>query len=460
MVYVHRPLGTGQELPELRTLVGGPESHSWLVKMQRVAAPMGPRPQPGRRRLGVVFARGEGCNLWDVDGNRYVDLAAGFGALLLGHQHPYVTRAMQLQCNRLMQAMGDVYPSDAKIGLLNQLTELYPGGPAQGILGQSGADAVSAALKTAQLYTGRPGVIAFHGAYHGLSYGPLSVCGLRESYRAPFLEQLNPHVEFVSYPTCAAELQASLQTIEGWLQTGRFGAVLVEPILGRGGVRVPQAGFLPELRKLTARHGALLVLDEIWTGLGRSGAWLASSEALGSASNVSAHEFADLVCLGKGLGGGLPISACIGHRNLMQAWSQEREVVHTSTFAGAPLACAAAVATLDALGRGGLVERAARVGSQYLTGLCEQLSSYDVEVRGRGLMVGIDLGARPGAAAIVCEQLLREGFVFSTGGGGRECVIATPALIIEPYLLEASIEPLRRVIEQVLALREYVTGGR
>lgn len=446
-------MGTGQELPELRTLVGGPQSHSWLVKMQRVAAPMGPRPQPGRRRVGVVFSRGEGCNLWDVDGNRYVDLAAGFGALLLGHQHPYVTRALHLQCNRLMQALGDVYPSDAKIGLLNQLVELYPGGPAQGILGQSGADAVSAALKTAQLYTGRPGVIGFHGAYHGLSYGPLSLCGLRESYRAPFLEQLNPHVQFAPYPTSAEELRTTLQTVEQWLRSGRFGAILVEPILGRGGVRVPEAGFLPGLRELSARHGALLVLDEIWTGLGRSGAWLAASESLqttGEPSSSNRSEFADIVCLGKGLGGGVPMSACIGHRNVMQAWSQEHEVVHTSTFAGAPLACAAAVATLDALGRGGLVERAERVGSQYLATLRERLSGYDVEVRGRGLMIGIDLGDRPGAAATVCEQLLQAGFVFSTGGGGRECVIATPALIIEPYLLEASIEPLQQALERVL----------
>ena len=171
--------------PSIHTAPPGPTSRSWLVRHAHVAAPMGPAPQPGPPS-GIVYATGRGANVTDVDGNRYVDLAGGFGALLLGHLHPTVQRVMGLQSERLLQALGDLYPADAKIALLERLTRLYPEPGAKGILGQSGSDALSAALKTAKLATGRSGVLAFTGAYHGLGYGPLAACGLRESYRAPF----------------------------------------------------------------------------------------------------------------------------------------------------------------------------------------------------------------------------------------------------------------------------------
>jgi 4-aminobutyrate aminotransferase / (S)-3-amino-2-methylpropionate transaminase / 5-aminovalerate transaminase len=156
---------------------------------------MGPSPEP-RAPAGIVYATARGSNVCDVDGNRYVDLAGGFGALLLGHGHPAVQRVLALQSERLLHALGDLHPSDAKIALLERLTRLYPEPAAKGILAQSGSDAVSAALKTAKLATGKPGVLAFSGAYHGLGYGPLAACGLRESYRSPFTEELSRHVRF------------------------------------------------------------------------------------------------------------------------------------------------------------------------------------------------------------------------------------------------------------------------
>ena len=175
----------------------GPESRSWLVRQRHVFAPMGPQVPDGAPSFGTVLVRGYGCNLWDADDNRYVDLAAGFGSMLLGHGNPYVLRALELQAPKLLQAMGDLYASDARIGLSLQLRELYPEPNALVMLGQSGADVVSAALKSAVLCTKKPGVVAFEGAYHGLSYGPLSVCGLRSSYRDPFAAQLNSNVQFV-----------------------------------------------------------------------------------------------------------------------------------------------------------------------------------------------------------------------------------------------------------------------
>jgi 4-aminobutyrate aminotransferase-like enzyme len=297
------------------------------VRHAHRAAPMGPKPlhRPGDLRAppaGIVYASAKGSNVIDVDSNRYVDFAAGFGALLLGHSHPSVLRVLEFQANRLLLALGDVFPAEAKIALLERLAKLHPDPNARVILGQSGADAVTAALKSALLFTGKPGVIAFAGAYHGLSHAPLAACGLRESYRAPFAAQLNPHVNFVDYPSHAADLDRVLAGVRAALleSAAPIGAILVEPILGRGGVLIPPPEFLPELGKLAREFGALVIADEIWTGLGRSGKLLFSLHS----------EFTpDLLCLGKGLGGGLPISAVIGRGVVLEAWQRNAEVVHT-----------------------------------------------------------------------------------------------------------------------------------
>jgi 4-aminobutyrate aminotransferase/(S)-3-amino-2-methylpropionate transaminase len=395
---------------------------------------MGRAPAPGGGLPAtLVMAEARGANVLDADGNRYVDLAAGFGALLLGHAHPSVTAAVERQARTLVQALGDVYPSDLKIALLERITALYPG-PAQAILAQSGSDAVSAALKTAALFTGKPGLIAFSGAYHGLGYGPLAACGLRASYREPFAAQLNPHVSFVDYPSDERALESVLSAITQRLASGSVGAILVEPILGRGGVVVPPPAFLPALARLAASAGALLIADEIWTGLGRAGAWLSSLNG----------SVPDLFCLGKGLGGGLPVSAVVGRKEVMASWQRANEVVHTATFSGAPLAAAAALATLDTLEKERLVERSARVGDALRADLILRFraAGLDVMVRGAGLMLGVDLGDRPGFGSTLQERLLTHGYITSTGGGRREVLVLTPPLDIEQALLDSFAEVL------------------
>ncbi|HEX6274087.1 MAG TPA: aminotransferase class III-fold pyridoxal phosphate-dependent enzyme, partial [Polyangiaceae bacterium] len=331
---------SGQEPPHVLVPPPGPTSRTFLLRHARAAAPMGPAPTGGPS--GIVYASALGANVVDVDRNRYVDLAAGFGAQLLGHRHPTVQRALLLESERLHQALGDLYPSDAKVSLVERLSRLHPDPEARVIVAQSGSDAVTAALKTAALATGNPGVLAFSGAYHGLGYGPLAACGLRASYRDPFSSQLNPRVRFIDYPASLEAASSALAQAADAFAAEAIGAVLVEPILGRGGVVLPPEGFLPELAALAARHGALFVADEIWTGLGRSGALLRS---------LATGVVPDLVCLGKGLGGALPLSAVVGRGSAMQAWRREEEVVHTSTYAGAPLAAATALATLDVLER-------------------------------------------------------------------------------------------------------------
>lgn len=387
---------------------------------------------------GIVLSRGVGSNLFDSDGNRYVDLAGGFGALLLGHSHPDVVAAIQDQSTLLTQALGDLYPSEKKIALLERVTAFYPG-EARGILGQSGSDAVSGALKTAMLHTGRPGVIAFSGSYHGLGYGPLAALDLRQSYREPFRTQLNQHVRFVPYPVTEADADSTLQDLHQALALGDSGAILIEPILGRGGVVVPPKGFLAELQDAAHRAGALLIADEIWTGLGRSGRLLYSCE----------EALPDLVCLGKGLGGGVPLSAVIGRAEVMQSWSREHEVVHTSTFAGNPLVCAAAIATLDALSREELADRARSLGERFRGELTQALDGHSlrISVRGAGLMIGIELSGRAGAGAALQRALLERGYVASTGGGTRDVLVLTPALNIAEPLLLAFIPALLESLE-------------
>jgi len=423
----------GSDLPDVRTRPPGPASRSWQLRLSERQVPMGPRRAPvsgdGLRPAGpIVLGTGLGSNVFDVDMNRYVDLAAGFGALLLGHCHPNIVRALQIQASRLFQGMGDLYPSDAKIGLLERLAQISPIPEAQLILGQSGADAIGAALKTATLVTGRPGVVAFHGSYHGLSYGPLAALDLRPSYRAPFEAQLSPHVRFAPYPSNPSELDASLAAVRLALSSGDASAILVEPLLGRGGVVEPPAGFLSGLAELAREFSALLVFDEIWTGLGRIGDWFVCSKE---------GVVPDLLCVGKGLGGGLPISACIGRREIMTHWSRDEEVVDSSTFAGAPLACTTALATIDVLSRQRLVFRAREVGDAWKARLVEKLAgSAIVEVRGRGFMLGLDASKVPGGASALARALLERGYLTSTGGGKRDVLVLTPPLIVPERLLD------------------------
>jgi 4-aminobutyrate aminotransferase/(S)-3-amino-2-methylpropionate transaminase len=437
----------GNGAPMIRVRPPGPMSAAWSARLERSESPAFGARRRGRAEIArvemapVVYASGQGSNITDVDGNRYVDLAAGFGALLLGHDPPRVRRSLSLQADRLWMALGDLYPSDAKVALIERVAELYPAKGARAMLGQSGSDAVSAALKTAMLATGKPGIVAFEGAYHGLEYGPLAACGLRASWREGFADQLNPHVAFAPYPRAAGDVDQSLAAVKAALDGGEVGALLVEPILGRGGCVVPPSGFLTELRGLTRRAGALLIADEIWTGLGRAGHMLVT---------IAAGVLPDLICLGKGLGGGLPISACIGADEVMQAWRREpsQEVVHTATFHGAPLACATAIATLDTLRSENLESRSAAMGARWKESLASSLAQVPGagEVRGSGLMLGIDV-ARGSTALALQRSLLEAGYVVTVGGKEGEVLIATPPLTIAESLLDGLTTTLRGLLE-------------
>jgi len=395
----------------------------------------------GASHAPVVYARGHGSNVYDVDGNRYVDLTAGFGALLLGYPPNAATAAMHAAIDELPLALGDVYASDVKVRACEAISALYPEPGARVMLGLSGADAVSCALKTVALATSKPRILAFSGSYHGLSHGPLAALGFSSSFREPFVAQLGDFVSFAPYPSRASDLDESINAVRAAFSRGDVGAVLVEPILGRGGCVVPPNGFVRALREACDEHDALLVADEVWSGVGRTGTMLALE-----------HEgvIADVVCLGKGLGGGMPISACVGRANVMAAWGAHGgATIHTGTHFGSPPACAAALATI-AVAKD-LAPRTIELGDRFRARLevaCANTQSRAV-VRGRGLMVGIEFETAA-IALSVSRTLLERGFIVLTGGVRGNALTLSPPLTIAFELLDA----FAAALEEVLSVME------
>ena len=416
------------------------------------APPPGPRSRALAERLRLVESRNvtylsddfpvfweeaKGANVRDVDGNVYVDFTGAFGVSFAGHGHARIQRALVAQSERLVHGMGDVHPPAPKVELLERLSGLAPWEETRTVLGSSGSEAMEVALKTAELSNGRSGIIAFEGAYHGLTLGSLAVTA-RPDFRDPFRARLHQGVSFAPYPQTEEEAQVALAEVQRLLSDGvpvggghpnePVGAIVVEPVQGRSGVRIPPPGFLARLAESTRADGSLLIFDEIFTGLGRTGV-------------VFEYEregvLPDLVCIGKALGGGLPLSACLGSREVMDAWPESGgEALHTSTFLGHPLSCATALAFLDVLEEEQLVARALDLGERMVDRLNEELSTVTgvKQIRGRGLLIGIELcsqdgGPAAGGGARVAEAALGRGLlVLPAGGQGEVVEIAPPAV--------------------------------
>jgi len=446
----------------------GPRSRALLARLARVENPgvtaIGPR-------FPVVWERAHGTRVWDADGNEYLDLTAAFGVAAVGHAHPRVTAAIARQAVLLPHAMGDVHPARLKVELLERLAALAPGDLNVTHLGLSGSDALEAALKTAVLATGRSGVLAFAGAYHGLSYGALPLAGT-EYFRTPFAAQLARHVHHAPF---AGPGSAEFSSIESILAAGGIGAVVIEPVQGRGGVRPAPPDLLPALATLCRRHGVLLIIDEIMTGLGRTGRWFAVEDET---------VVPDILLVGKALGGGLPLSAAIGSEGVMASWrgaagsgggiapahggriatahgggTPAGPALHTATFLGHPLAAAAALAVLDVIAEEDLVARAALHGRTLREGLAAALAADAgvAAVRGRGLMIGVELrdpqtGAPDGArAAGVMVELCARGVLVLTAGAAGEVIELTPPLIITAVEIERAIAALAAALAAVPA---------
>jgi 4-aminobutyrate aminotransferase-like enzyme len=396
----------------------------------------------------IVWERAQGVQVWDAEGKKYLDLTAAFGVAAAGHANPAVVRAGQAQMARLLHAMGDVHPHAPKALLARELSRLtferWQRKTGKVIFGNSGFEAVEAALKTARLATGRKGIIAFEGGYHGLGYGALNATH-RDHFRKPFKNQLGEFGHFVPFPKTEADLATLAVQMRRLARRERIGAVLVEPIQARGGIRIPPVEFLPFLSRWCEEQGALLILDEIYTGFGRTGKWFACEY-----SGVTP----DLICLGKALTGGFPLSACVGWAGLMDAaWpASQGEAIHTSTFLGHPVGCAMALAQLGELRRLKLPERSAELGEYLLLLLGAELRNVklNLEIRGLGLMAGVELRRPDGRPAVTealhtVKAMLQRGYILLPEGEHGNVIGLTPPLTISKAQLKAVVRALAEV---------------
>jgi len=369
----------------------------------------------------VVMERGEGVYLFDSSGNRYLDLMAGLGVNALGHAHPRMVAVMADQAAKLVH-------------LSPHYVSRYPGELGERLCAMSGmkgvfystggSEAVEGALKLARTHARqnyrqpKHGIVALRNSYHGRTYGSLSVTG-QDKYRLDFGPGL-PDVTFVERENFA-QLRAAV--------SDETAAVLMEPLLGEGGVHVISAEFLAEARRLSDEHGALLILDEIQTGLGRTGEWFAYTR-----SGVKP----DVLILGKPLGGGLPLSAILVNENLFDAFGVGK---HGSTLGGTPIACRLGLEFLDIVEEEGLLDRVQDTGDYLLAGLQELASELGVEARGRGLLLGLDLG-RP--ARSVAEQGLAHGYMLNVA---QENVLRfLPPFLLQRKHVDAVMDLLYRLV--------------
>ena len=408
----------------------------------------------------IVWERARDVFVWDANGKKYLDLTAAFGVAAAGHANPRVVQAGQKQMARLLHAMGDVHPPARKAELARELSRITferwtkspdPGrrtpAPVAGkvIFSNSGFEAVESALKTALLATGKHGIIAFTGAYHGLGYGALNATH-RSFFRTPFHTQLREFGHFVPFPARAGDFANIEWNIRRLFHREWIGAILVEPVQARGGCNVPPEEFLPGLRKICDEHGALLILDEIYTGFGRTGKWFACEHG---------GVVPDLICLGKALTGGFPLSACVGRADLMDAaWPASRgEAMHTSTFLGHPVGCAMALAQIREIRKRDLPKHSAELGGFLLAELRAKIpgSKFKVAVRGLGLMAGVELrlaDGRPATEAVLhaVKAMLQRGYLLLPEGEHGNVISFTPPLTITRAQLAKTVGALAEVL--------------
>jgi 4-aminobutyrate aminotransferase len=373
-----------ETVPQIRTDLPGPKAQALLERDARFVSPSYTRAYP------LVVERGSGAVIQDVDGNLFLDFTAGIAVTSTGHCHPEVVAAITDQAHKLLHMSGTDFYYQPQIDLAQRLAESAPGPmPKRVFFTNSGAEALEAALKLARYHTGRSRAIAFFGAFHGRTYGAMSLSGSKLVHRRGFTP-LVPDIHHVPYPRgchgcddpssgCECVRQIEETVLKRTAPPDEVAAIFVEPIQGEGGYHVPPAGFLPGLRDLCDRHGILLVVDEVQSGMGRTGRMYAV-EHWGVVP--------DIICLAKGIASGMPLGAIIAKESVMD-WPSGS---HASTFGGNPVSCRAALATMDLL-YGGYTKNAAERGEQLKEGL-KRLQRRHPEVgdvRGLGLMVAMDL---------------------------------------------------------------------
>jgi len=404
----------------------------------------------------LAVARGAGAMIEDVDGNRYLDFMAGIAVASTGHAHPKVVAAIQDAASRFLHICGTDFYYEPMAALCERLARIAPGPSRKRVfLTNSGTEAVEGAIKLARNSTRRSAIIAFDGAFHGRTYGAMSLTSSKSVQRAgygPFLPEVY-HVPYANRfrcqycrdrDACTLDCVRSIETelFARRVHPSDVAAIFVEPIQGEGGYVVPPRGFLAALRELCDRHGILLVIDEIQSGIGRTGKMFACEY-----DGIEP----DVLLAAKGLGSGMPIGAIIARADVMK-WGPG---AHGSTFGGNPVCCAAALATLD-LVEGGLLANATPMGERLMTGLRALAERHETlgDVRGLGLMIGVELvkdrATREPASALVHDLVQR---AFLRGllllGAGKSVLRLAPPLIVDEYDVDTALAIIDELLTEL-----------
>ncbi|MBN9502519.1 MAG: putrescine aminotransferase [Armatimonadetes bacterium 55-13] len=377
-----------------------------------------------------VEMKGEGCYVWDQDGKRYLDCLGGYGCFSLGHRHPKVVEAVKTQLDSLALS-GKAFFNKQGADLAAKLAEIAPEGLQYTFYCNSGAEAVEGALKFAKGVTGRSKIVSTFGGFHGKTLGSLSVTG-KEKYRQKF-EPLLPGVEFVPYGDSITASEAIDE---------HTACMIVEAIQGEGGIHVPPDGYLRDLRAACDKVGALLILDEVQTLLGRTGKWFGCDH-----DGVSP----DLMTLAKALGGGvMPIGAVMGTQAVWEKIYGENPLSHTSTFGGNSLACAAGIAAIEVTKEEGLLERSTEMGALLKGGLAEVGQRHGdliKEVRGRGLMIGVEFQMDE-VGELVVAQMLKRGMCVAYTLNNPRVLRFEPPLIIREDQVQFAVETFGEAVSE------------
>jgi len=368
----------------------------------------------------IVITRGRGALLWDINGKEYIDCTGSYGVCIVGHSHPRVVGAIRRQAETLISCHGSFY-NNIRSELMQKIVQIAPKGLSKVFLGNSGAEAVECALKLARKFSGKPEIIAMVRAFHGKTMGALSATW-NKKYREPF-EPLVPNFKHVPY---------NLQKVKEAV-TEKTAAIIVEPIQGEGGIRVPPDGFLQGLREICDERETLLIFDEVQTGFGRTGKMFACEHW---------GVIPEIICLAKSVAGGLPLGVTITKEEVMSSLNVGE---HTSTFGGNPLVCAAACAAIDVMVEEKLPERAATLGRYFKERLEDLQTRYKIirEIRGLGLMIGVEL--RFDVLNIILKSMNKGVLILDAG---RNVLRFLPPLVIKREHIDRVITVLDTIIEE------------
>jgi 4-aminobutyrate aminotransferase len=435
---------TKKHLPEIKTALPGPVAREMLERDKRFISPSYTRSYP------LVAARGYGAMIEDVDGNVFLDFNAGVAVAALGHAHAEIAEVIYKQAQEFTHISGTDYYYPHQTALAEKLVEITPGDFAKKVhYGNSGAEAMEAALKAAVYATGRQKFIAFRGAFHGRTFGTLSLTASKAAQRRGFGPQTLdvthiPYANPIRFPLERRAGESVGKRVARYLEQTIFkttvppddcAAIIVEPIQGEGGYVVPDADFFPELRRICDQHGILLVVDEVQSGVGRTGKMWAIEHT---------GVVPDMICMAKAIGGGIPLGVLVAREELMR-WHAG---AHASTFGGNPVAIVAALKTIELLEKG-VMQNAVEVGEHLMNRLrqLQQKHSLITDVRGRGLMIGFEIARDaestepwPELRDRVVVECFNRGLVIQ--GAGESAIRFSPPLIIDREQADFAVEVL------------------